>query len=453
MNRILRLLVIINILIVGIAGISAVLYFMMKQSEQWVAHTQEVLYVQSDLYSNFQDMNLASRGYAFTGNTAMLKPHKDGKAALAKNLSQLGALTQDNEKEKVDTNNLVRDAKSFDDVTNNLISTRSAELVEPQKISMDRLRNSLNDIVREEKRMLIERQRESNLNYLLGALALASQGILGIGILGVCTQTLKTYSKENQIKLEALEAEIENRKKTELALRDATVKLTNSNNDLQQFAYVASHDLQEPLRAVVGFLTLLDRRLKGMLEPDAQEWLQHAVDGGQRMRTLVNDLLSYSRVDSQGEPTGEVDLNEVIQAALTNLSASIEEAEATVNLHSAPTVIGDKAQLTQLFQNLIGNAIKYKSLERKPVIDINAVEESGKWTFTIKDNGLGFDMQHAKRIFVIFQRLHSRGKHPGTGIGLALCKRIIERHEGEIWCDSQVNAGSTFLFTLHAKEN
>jgi PAS domain S-box-containing protein len=229
-----------------------------------------------------------------------------------------------------------------------------------------------------------------------------------------------------------------------------TEDLGRSNRDLEQFAYVASHDLQEPLRAVAGFVSLLRQRYQGRLDEKADTYIDAAIDGATRMQTLIGDLLSYSRVGTKGralEPTGaRASLND----ALTNLRASLEESGAVLHVEPLPSVRADGVQLTQLYQNLIANAVKFRS-DQPPEIGVGARREQEAWLFWVRDNGIGIDPQYAERIFLIFQRLHTRTKYPGTGIGLAICKRIVERHGGRIWVESQPGQGATFYFTLPDK--
>ena len=225
-------------------------------------------------------------------------------------------------------------------------------------------------------------------------------------------------------------------------------ELARSNSDLQQFAYVASHDLQEPLRMVASYLQLLERRYKGRLDADAHEFIQYAVDGAGRMQNLINDLLAYSRVGTQGKPFRLTDYGEVLKRALLQLKIVIEETGAVITHDDPlPQVMADESQLTQVLQNLVSNAIKFQG-KQVPHIHLGAQRVEGEWVFSVKDQGIGMDPQYKDRIFLIFQRLHNRTEYRGTGIGLAICKRIIERHGGRIWVESELDQGSTFYFTI-----
>jgi PAS domain S-box-containing protein len=245
-----------------------------------------------------------------------------------------------------------------------------------------------------------------------------------------------------------LEAEIGVRKKAEEQLHHYTLELERSNQELQQFAYVASHDLQEPLRTVTSYMQLLQRRYRGSLDADADDFIGFAVDGVLRMRELLQGLLDYSRVGSQGKPFEPVAGDFVLEQALANLQVAIQESHATVQHTVLPMVWGDRTQLVQLFQNLIGNAIKFHD-GRAPEVEVGAVRQGEQWELWVRDNGIGIESQYQERIFTIFQRLHTRDRYPGTGIGLAVCKRIVERHGGRIWVESTPGEGSTFHFLLN----
>jgi signal transduction histidine kinase len=239
------------------------------------------------------------------------------------------------------------------------------------------------------------------------------------------------------------------RRRAEAQLQQTVAELARSNADLEQFAYVASHDLQEPLRMVSSYTQLLARRYQGRLDAEANEFIGFAVDGAGRMQRLIDELLAYSRVSTRGRELVPCSTEAVLQAALANLRASIEESDAEVTHGALPAVQGDEAQLVQLFQNLIGNAVKFRGAEA-PRIHVSAERDGDGWRFAVRDNGIGIDPEYADRIFVLFQRLHQRERYEGTGIGLAICKKIVERHGGRIWVESRDGAGATFFFTLRA---
>jgi PAS domain S-box-containing protein len=224
--------------------------------------------------------------------------------------------------------------------------------------------------------------------------------------------------------------------------------LRRSNADLEQFAYIASHDLQEPLRMVASYTDLLAQRYQGQLDERANKYIQYATDGAKRMQRLVADLLAYSRVGSQGERLRPVDAGEVVRTVIASLGESIRESGATVEVEGRlPTVLADEGQLSQVFQNLIGNAIKFRGSER-PTISVQAVDRETRWMFAVKDNGIGIESRYAAKIFQMFQRLHEKSQYDGSGIGLAITKRIVERHGGRVWFESTLGAGTTFFFTL-----
>jgi signal transduction histidine kinase len=232
--------------------------------------------------------------------------------------------------------------------------------------------------------------------------------------------------------------------------KQAQEELARSNQDLEQFAYVASHDLQEPLRMVATYTQLLAERYRGKLDGDADKYIHYAVDGALRMQKLVQDLLAFSRVGRQGFSLHSVDCNNVLQAAVKNLEVAIQESGAVVEHAQLPAVMADCSQLTQVFQNLIGNAIKFRSSE-PPVIRVSAKATGKEWVFSVSDNGIGIATEHKENVFVIFRRLHTRAEYPGNGIGLSICKKIIEQHGGRIWIESELDHGSNFQFTLPVK--
>jgi len=244
--------------------------------------------------------------------------------------------------------------------------------------------------------------------------------------------------------------DISERKQAELALQNTSVELERSNRDLQHFAYVASHDMQEPLRMVSSYMSLIEKRYRDKLDEDGKTFMDYAVDGARRMQEMIQSLLAFSRIQSQGRPLVETDCEDVLARVLANLSVSIMENDVTLSHDPLPVLKADSIQLVQLFQNLVSNAIKYRGSE-PPCIHIAAERDNGFWRFAISDNGIGIDPQYYERIFIMFQRLHSRSEYDGAGIGLALCQRIIERHGGKIWLESEPGQGSMFYFTLPAE--
>ncbi len=226
-------------------------------------------------------------------------------------------------------------------------------------------------------------------------------------------------------------------------------ELARSNADLEQFAYVASHDLQEPLRMVTAYTQLLAERYRGKLDENADKFIGYASEGAQRMQVLIQDLLAFSRVGRNGLVSGNVDCNSVMEEVLQTLTAAIQESGATVTHGDLPAVWADRTQVAQIFQNLIGNAIKFRGTA-PPLISMQAEKADQRWLFRVSDNGIGIAPEYAQNIFIVFQRLHARSEYAGNGIGLAICKKIVERDGGRIWVESQSGSGSTFKFTLPA---
>ncbi len=251
-------------------------------------------------------------------------------------------------------------------------------------------------------------------------------------------ETLEARVKERTRELEGRTKELER----------STAELHRSNADLLQFAYVASHDLQEPLRMIGSYMGLLARRYEDKLDETAQTYIEYAVGGAKRMQALINDLLSYSRAGTQAIEKRPISSEQVLKSALINLDLSIRENAAVVHFNGLPLVQADGTKLIQVMQNLIGNAIKFRKRDVRPEVSVTATKRESDWFFAVADNGIGFDPKYCDRIFQIFQRLHGVGKYPGTGIGLAICRRIIEHHGGRLWAESQPGVGSTFFFTL-----
>jgi light-regulated signal transduction histidine kinase (bacteriophytochrome) len=237
------------------------------------------------------------------------------------------------------------------------------------------------------------------------------------------------------------------RQRAERILARQARDLERTRRDLEQFAYVVSHDLQEPLRMVSSYLHLLERRYKDKLDSDAEDFINFAVDGAQRMHKLIGDLVSYSRINTRAGAFEPTDFNEVLERVLGAAAESVRAARAVVTRDPLPTLIADGPQVEQLFRHLIDNALKFHD-GRRPRVHIGAERRDGEWVLFVRDNGIGIEPELAERIFVIFQRLHGRGEYPGTGMGLAICQRIVERRGGRIWVESAPGKGSTFFFTM-----
>lgn len=274
-----------------------------------------------------------------------------------------------------------------------------------------------------------------------------------IGMLTDAFNQMLAHIEERDEKLltanRALQQEIEERKHVQDALRKNMQELARSNAELEQFAYVSSHDLQEPLRMVASYTQLLEKRYRAGFDEKGLLYLHYIVDGAKRMQQLINDLLMFSRVGTRGKELQPISSQSVLAVALHNLKPAIDESNARVEHDDLPMVMGDATQLTQLFQNLVSNGIKFHG-DKAPKIQIRVTRQNDFWQFMVQDNGIGIDPEHFERIFVIFQRLHGREDYPGSGIGLAICKKIVDRHGGSIWVESGEEKGSTFYFTLKA---
>ncbi len=290
---------------------------------------------------------------------------------------------------------------------------------------------SLREFIRSGYRVI---QRESKEVDRQGNIRYFSNSVIGVVENGVLVRAWGT------------QREITDRKATEERLARAAAELERSNKDLEQFAYAASHDLQEPLRVVTLFLELLNKHGEGQFDEKAREYIGHAFDGANRMSAMIKDLLAYSRAGSQGIHLAALDMQGVVEHVKANLGAAVQESNAVITCDPMPTVMADGPQMQQLLQNLVSNALKFRQEGRRPEIHIGANQQGGGWLFQVNDNGIGIDPRQKDRVFQLFQRLHARQEYPGSGIGLAICKKIVERHGGEIWFESEVGKGSTFFF-------
>jgi len=384
------------------------------------------------------DQETGVRGYVATNEQLFLQPYHDSRAdfntlisRIEKNLTELNLPLARQEIESISD----LDQRWIASVAEPLIAAphqRNATTVEISgKGLVDSMRYSAAQADRDIQHATT--QAVHRLQYII--ILLSAIGIAVIAILGTIA-----------LRIEHARFEEERGLREQLAKRN--VALERSNESLQEFAYVASHDLQEPLRTVASFTQLLQKRYAGKLGADADEFISYAVDGAMRMQQLINDILTYSRVTSHGKPLETVDLNAVAKKALANLYVAIEEHHAEIIVGELPTIHGDEIQLVQLLQNLVGNALKYNQSERPRVEIASARESDGQWRISVSDNGIGIAPEYHDRIFRIFQRLHTRGEYSGTGIGLAVCRRIVDRHSGRMWVESKDGEGATFAFTL-----
>jgi signal transduction histidine kinase len=437
------------------------------------------------------------RGYILSGNTKSLEPYEEGRAAEAR---AYGVLEQRDGGSSSTPNVYVQSVRARAQAwqsqfvvpilrvtshghTGSIPPTLAGKgLFDAIRVSLGRLRQHLTGELASARRQL---STDASLlqTVLLLAAALVLGGLLGAGFLlrRIITKPLSRLGRDaGQVtagdfakpvtiahgarEIVELGDEIDAMRRRIvhelLIVEDArrrleaqALELERSNAELEQFAYVASHDLQEPLRKIASFCQALERRYHGQLDERADQYIEFAVDGAKRMQTLINDLLAFSRVGRSGREHEPVELGEVLEAARSSLASAIEEAHATVSADQLPVVLGDRTLLTSLFQNLIGNAVKFRGAD-PPVVRVTVVREEDNWSFSCSDNGLGIDPEYAERIFVIFQRLHTKEAYPGTGIGLAMCRKIVEYHGGRMWLDAEHAPGAQFRFTLPiAKED
>ncbi len=328
-----------------------------------------------------------------------------------------------------------------------VIGKTLAETVIPEELQ-EVHRRDLQRLSHEEQEMSLRRRGETHLLHKDGQRIPVELGLFPIhlgedsGELCAFVHDI-SYRKQIEQRMKHLNEELEQR------VEERTAELARSNSELQQFAKVASHDLQEPLRAMEGYARLLAKRYKGKLDADGDEFINYILDGVDRMVKLIQSVLVHASIDNSDIKTLQlVDCNDVMEEVLSNLKASIQECGAKINTGRLPTVVASKTELLQLFQNLVSNAIKYSARDKIPEISVDAEENVHEWVFSVEDNGIGIDPKYTEKIFDMFARLHGKTSYSGTGIGLAICKKIVETHGGRIWVQSEPGSGSIFLFTL-----
>jgi signal transduction histidine kinase len=418
-----------------------------------VAHTNEVEKKLESLFSNLKDIEVYEREYILTGDERLLKRYYAHKPDVNAQFAALKAATADTKSQREQIALLEPIIPQKFEEMEKAIHLRQTEGLEAASQSlmldvgaraMDDIRVVIDHMKAEEEESLHQRTSALTSSFVVTMIIFAALILVNVGLVCAVWFAVKWEEKERQReegRIRELNAELERR------VQQRTEALQRSNEDLQQFAYVASHDLQEPLRMVASYTELLQRRYKGKLDADADQFIDYAIDGVKRMNTLIRDLLAYSRAgDTPEEHLVSVTTEEVLSTALQNLRASIGEVNADVTHDPLPVVQYDPIRLTQVFQNLIGNALKYRG-DKPPHIHVSSKTRGSEVIFVVKDNGIGIDPKYHSQIFGIFKRLHGR-EYEGTGIGLAMCKKIIERHGGRIWVESIVGDGSTFYFSI-----
>lgn len=433
-----------------------------EKDREWVSHTHSVLETLDDFLANLMFAETSERGLILTADRSFQAPFERADRAARRYAVQLHKLTADNPVQQ----------RSLDRIEP-LLNARLAELESiagraeqgdfrgatdaVRTGSHERVTAQIREIVSqmsgEEKRLLEVRSKEATASSRQVKIVIVSGNALALVFLllafaAVYREMMRRRDSEEKIR--ALNAGLERRVEERTAeLAERAKELTRSNQELQQFAYVASHDLQEPLRMVASFTQLLAKRYHDKLDDDARDFITYAVDGARRMQTLISDLLAYSRVGTQGKPLEPADCEAILDRVLNNLMLAIKDTRAVIRRDPLPVAMADGVQLGQLLQNLIANALKFRSQD-VPRIHISAERDGDKWKLGVRDNGIGIAPEHGERIFIIFQRLHTKTEYPGTGIGLAICKKIAERHGGRIWFEPSPGGGSTFYFTLTA---
>jgi signal transduction histidine kinase len=434
-----------------------------------VEHTRDVQVGIQDLLISLTDAETGRRGFIATGDANYLALVDQAAAESSRIVHRLSDLTQDN---PVQQRNMQALARLVSDRVDLLKQTahaggQDAALQEEKRTGLTvslQLGKAMAAMTAEENGLLDQRKRATAAADMEADALLIAGAIATILLLIWAYRIVRLYAagrdraeaevrqanhqlQEKIAQLDRLNHELEDR------VKERTESLERSNRDLQQFAFVASHDLQEPLRMVVSYLGLLEKACRDKLDAETQKYMHFAVDGASRMQTLIRDLLAYAQSGSQTPVLTQTRLQDVVGQARYSLLESIRETGAEITMGPLPDVEVDPLKMSLVFQNLLSNAIKFRQPGQKPQVHIDVRREAGEWHVSVRDNGIGFDEKYADRIFGAFQRLHGKSEYPGTGIGLAICKRIIEGHGGRIWAEAHPGAGAAFHFTLPALDD
>lgn len=479
------------LVLLALLGYALLNFQKLSQAEGWRSHTYLVLLESQRAKEALFQMDADTRGYFLSGKPEEMSGYQTASQTFDEHIREMRRLTADNPPQGVRLMDIAKQEKKWK--TNLLepaiatckpsdsLSVAVAKITNgalPRRDALENIRVSLSGFEDVEKSLLTTRvTRQEHLRFLTqltlwigSGFAVLLTALLALAAVRAVREANGAYEQVRQTNEQlgeaneqlqtaqsGLQLEVSQRRSAEENLRRVVGELKRSNAELEQFAYVASHDLQEPLRAVAGCVQVLKRRYEGKLDERADQFIGHAVEGAQRMQHLIQDLLAYSRVGTKGKPFVLLSLETVVNNALVNLSVAITESNAIIERDSLPELWGDAGQLAGVFQNLISNAIKFRG-EAPPQIKIgcradehtNGGGKPAGWTFSVSDQGPGIEAQYFERIFVMFQRLHTRTEYAGTGIGLAIVKKIIVRHSGRIWVESVVGQGTTFFFHLPA---
>jgi signal transduction histidine kinase len=436
-----------------------------KETTEQVAQSRLILQKLEKVVSSVKDAETGQRGYLLTGQESYLEPYRVTVKTIARQIEEINTLTATDPYQQQQLRILqpliaqklaelkktidLRKTQDFNTALSVVLSNQGQEIMDQIRNTIEQMQDAKNEQLKNRLKTREQTVNRSQLIFLSGI-------ILNLFAFYLVYRAIQRETRERQqaeASLKQLNEELEARVQERTAkLKEANVNLVHSNRELEQFAYVASHDLQEPLRAVNSYAQLITRKYQGNLDAKADKYLGYIMEGATRMQQLINDLLEFSRVGTRGKPLKPTDCEAVLRQVLDNLKVAIAENYALVTHDPLPTIIGDEIHLIQLLQNLIGNAIKFRN-EEPPQVHISAREQENEWLFEVRDNGIGLESEYFERIFTIFQRLHSKSEYPGTGIGLAVCKKIVERHGGRIWVESEIGAGTTFYFTTPRQGN
>lgn len=436
------------ILLIGLGVASYLSVAGLLEKAERVTHTQEVLSNLEATLSALKDAETAQRGFLLTGRKTFLKPYDDSRPLITIGVTRLNQLTLDNpvQQERLrEMDQLVATRLNLLDRGINLRQQMGesyhapVETLEQGQVLMDGLRMKVNEMKAMETSLLSEREQSAN--------SAAQRTLMLIPLVSVLTIIVTSLA------LATILRELKQRQRAEQQLHTLNTELSRSNRELQDFAFVASHDLQEPLRKIQAFGDRLKSKYADALSTEGQDYLERMQNAARRMHTLINDLLVYSRVTTKGQPFASVDLDLIAREVLNDLEVRIQQSDAQVEIVSLPKIEADALQMRQLLQNLIGNALKFQRKGEPPLVKVTAESlADGNCQIAVADNGIGFEEKYLDRIFTPFQRLHGRNEYEGTGMGLAVCRRIVERHGGQITAQSVPNQGTTFLVTLPIRQ-